>query len=164
LGNRKNSAFRAILAEHGIAPYPGTTEVLEALSRAGKKIAVVSSSRNARQVLAASGLASFFGLVVDGELASAEHLPGKPAPDTFLYAAAELGVTPQRACVIEDAASGVRAGRAGGFGLVVGVDRGIGAQELVAAGADLVITSLPDLLLPHPTATLAKCSAPTPAP
>jgi beta-phosphoglucomutase-like phosphatase (HAD superfamily) len=102
----------------------------------------VSSSRNAPAVLEAAGLADRFEVVVDGQVAADAGLPGKPAPDTFLSAAGRLGVDPERAVVFEDAVSGVAAGHAGGFGLVVGVDRGVGADKLLDAGADRVVTDL----------------------
>jgi beta-phosphoglucomutase-like phosphatase (HAD superfamily) len=111
---------------------------------------VVSSSRNAEPVLRAAGLRDRFGVVVDGLVAAAEGLPGKPAPDTYLAAAARLGLPSERCAVIEDAHSGVQAGRAGGFGLVIGVDRGAGALELRASGADLVVDDLDELVADLP--------------
>ncbi len=115
LGNAKNEAFQSVLRRDGIEPYPGSVRLLDVLDRMGKAVAVVSSSRNASEVLEAAGLADRFDVVVDGNVAAARNLPGKPAPDTFLAAAAELGVSPQRSAVVEDAISGVAAGRAGGF-------------------------------------------------
>jgi HAD superfamily hydrolase (TIGR01509 family) len=109
-------------------------------------MAVVSSSRNAPEVLEASGLAPRFEVVVDGSVAARLGLSGKPAPDTFLEAAKELRVPADRAVVAEDAISGVAAGRAGGFGLVVGVDRGAGHDALRDAGADIVVDDLAELL------------------
>ncbi|MDR1443241.1 MAG: HAD-IA family hydrolase [Bifidobacteriaceae bacterium] len=146
LGNQKNAQFARLLAADGVAPYPGTVAVLETLARAGKRLAVVSSSKNARSVLAAAHLVDYFALVVDGELAAKEHLAGKPSPETYLYAARVLGCAAQDCAVIEDAISGVQAARAGAFGLVVGVDRGVGREALTAAGASLVIDSLTDLV------------------
>ena len=102
--------------------------------------------QNADAVLTAAGLRDRFEVVVDGRLAHAEGLPGKPAPDTYLRAAVALGVPKERAVVFEDAVSGTEAGRAGGFGLVVGVDRGVGAQTLLDSGADLVVSDLAELL------------------
>ena len=145
LGNRKNSFFSAVLHDEGVAPYPGSVQLLDYLADRGTKIAVVSSSRNAPPVLEAAGLAPRFPVVVDGNVAAREQLPGKPAPDTFVYAAQQLGVPKERAVVFEDALSGVAAGRAGEFGLVVGVDRGVGADRLTESGADLVITDLAEL-------------------
>jgi beta-phosphoglucomutase family hydrolase len=145
LGNRKNAFFSAVLAEDGVQPYPGSVQLLDFLEERDIKVAVVSSSRNAPPVLEASGLAERFEVVVDGNVASEHDLPGKPAPDTFVYAAEQLGVSIERAVVFEDALSGVQAGRAGGFGLVVGVDRGVGADRLTEAGADLVVADLAEL-------------------
>ena len=124
---------------------PGVPELLADLSNRGVPMAVVSSSKNAPAVLEAADLADYFPVIVDGNVAAAEGLPGKPAPDTFLRAAAFFGVDPADAVVVEDAVSGVAAGAAGGFGLVVGVDRGVGAGELTDAGADLVISDLEEL-------------------
>ncbi len=146
LGNRKNEAFSAILASDGVEAYPGSVALVEALHAAGTPLAVVSSSRNAPAVLEAAGLTAYFRLVVHGGLAAELGLPGKPAPDTFAYAAEQLGTTNARAVVLEDAVSGVAAGRAGAFGLVIGVDRGAGAEPLTDAGADLVVTDLAALV------------------
>jgi beta-phosphoglucomutase-like phosphatase (HAD superfamily) len=105
-------------------------------------LAVVSSSANAPAVLEAAGLADRFRTVVDGRVATELDLPGKPAPDTFLHAAEVVGATAAGSVVLEDAVSGVRAGRAGDFGLVVGVDRGAGVETLTKAGADVVVADL----------------------
>jgi beta-phosphoglucomutase family hydrolase len=150
VGNRKNAAFAAEIAENGVAAYPGSVAFLDAAIAAGLAVAVVSSSRNAEPVLRAAGLRDRFGVVVDGLVAAAEGLPGKPAPDTYLAAAARLGLPAERCAVIEDAHSGVQAGRAGGFGLVIGVDRGAGALELRASGADLVVDDLDELVADLP--------------
>ena len=146
LGNRKNVFFNAVLTDEGVQPYPGSVQFLDFLARRGTKVAVVSSSKNARPVLEAAGIAERFEVVVDGNVGAQEHLPGKPAPDTFAYAAAQLGVPRERAVVFEDAISGVAAGRAGRFGLVVGVDRGVGAEQLIESGADLVVADLAELV------------------
>lgn len=145
LGNRKNAFFAAALARDGVEPYAGSVALLDHLVRTGTKVAVVSSSRNALAVLEAAGLADRFEVVVDGQVAADTGLAGKPAPDTYLAAAERLGVEVARAVVFEDAVSGVRAGRAGGFGLVVGVDRGVGADKLTDGGADRVVTDLAEL-------------------
>jgi beta-phosphoglucomutase family hydrolase len=145
LGNRKNLFFNAVLNDEGVLPYPGSVQLLDFLAGRGTKVAVVSSSKNARPVLAAAGIAERFEVVVDGNVGAQEHLPGKPAPDTFAYAAAQLSVPKDRAVVFEDALSGVQAGRAGRFGLVVGVDRGVGADRLIASGADIVVPDLAEL-------------------
>ncbi|GEN80384.1 HAD family hydrolase [Actinotalea fermentans] len=145
LGNTKNALVNQLLAAEGVEPYPGSVRVVDALNRRGVPMAVVSSSRNTAAVLEAAGLGGRFPVVVDGAVAAAEHLAGKPAPDTFLRAAERLGVPPDRAAVVEDAVSGVAAGRAGGFGLVVGVDRGAGPTALMEAGADVVVRDLGEL-------------------
>ena len=146
LGNRKNDFFAAALAADGVQAYPGSLALLDHLAGLGTKVAVVSSSRNAPAVLDAAHLADRFEVVVDGNVAAHAGLPGKPAPDTFLEAASRLGVEPARAVVLEDAVSGVRAGHAGRFGQVVGVDRGVGADKLSEGGADLVVTDLAELV------------------
>lgn len=146
LGNRKNDAFNAVLARDGVEAYAGSLALLDALADRGMKMAVVSSSKNAPAVLEAAGIADRFPVVVSGAVAAELGLPGKPAPDTFIHAAAELGVPKERAVVLEDATSGVRAGHDGGFALVVGVDRGAGAEGLTAAGADVVVKDLEELV------------------
>lgn len=145
LGNAKNAIVDELLAVEGVEAYPGSVRVVEELERRGVAMAVVSSSRNTGAVLEAAGLTGRFPVIVDGVVAAREHLPGKPAPDTFLLAAARLGVPPGRSAVVEDAISGVAAARAGGFGLVVGVDRGVGPTALADAGADLVVQDLEEL-------------------
>lgn len=145
LGNRKNDAFNAVLARDGVRPYPGSVALLDTLRGLGTPLAVVSSSANAPAVLEAAGIADRFRVVVDGRVATERGLPGKPAPDTFLEAARECGAEAARSVVVEDAVSGVRAGAAGGFALVIGVDRGAGREVLEAAGAGLVVTDLGDL-------------------
>jgi beta-phosphoglucomutase family hydrolase len=144
LGNRKNDLVLELLRKDGVTPDPGTVAYLDSLG-AGARLAIVSSSRNAEEVLRSAGLRDRFEHVVDGKVAAAEQLPGKPAPDTFLRAAALLGVDPADAVVYEDAVSGVAAGAAGGFGAVVGVDRGAGHEALAAAGATLVVDDLEEL-------------------
>jgi beta-phosphoglucomutase-like phosphatase (HAD superfamily) len=135
LGNRKNDVFLRILRDDGIAPYPGSLRFLDWVERRGMRVAVVSSSRNAREVLAASGLAPHFEVVTDGLVAAEQHIPGKPQPDMFLDAARRLGVAPADAV-----------GRAGAFGLVVGVDRGAGHEALREHGADVVVDDLAELI------------------
>lgn len=146
IGNRKNAFFSALLEAEGIAAYPGSLAVLDRLAALGIPAAVVSSSKNAVPVLAAAHLADRFPVIVDGVVAHDEGLPGKPRPEIFLAGAARLQVDPANAVVVEDAISGVAAGAAGGFGLVVGVDRGVGSAALRDAGADLVVGDLADLL------------------
>ncbi|WP_017934120.1 HAD family hydrolase [Nocardioides sp. Iso805N] len=146
LGNRKNDAFNAVLERDGVEAYPGSVAFLDHLRELAIPLAVVSSSANAPAVLEAAGLLDRFAVVVSGAVAEEHHLAGKPAPDTFLYAAGVLGSDPGDAVVLEDAVSGVRAGAAGGFGLVVGVDRGAGHDTLRDAGAGLVVDDLADLV------------------
>lgn len=146
LGNRKNDAFNEVLERDGVDAYPGSVRLLDHLRDLAVPLAVVSSSANASVVLDAAGLADRFQTVVDGRVARAEGLAGKPAPDTFLRAADRLGAAPPRTVVVEDALSGVQAGAAGGFGVVVGVDRGAGADQLLANGATLVVSDLAELI------------------
>lgn len=146
LGNRKNQAFEEVLARDGVVAYPGSRKLVEALADRGVAMAVVSSSRNAPDVLRAAGMIDFFPTIVDGRVAGDRHLAGKPAPDTFLFAAEQVGTEPSRAVVLEDALSGVAAGKAGHFGLVIGVDRGVGAEALAENGADTVVSDLEELL------------------
>ncbi|MFC7495891.1 MULTISPECIES: HAD family hydrolase [unclassified Nocardioides] len=146
LGNRKNDAFNEVLARDGVAAYPGSVLLLDHLRGLGLPLGVVSSSANAPAVLEAAGLSDRFGTVVSGTVAHELGLPGKPAPDTFVHAAEVLGAPASRSVVLEDALSGVRAGKAGAFGLVVGVDRGAGVEQLTAAGADVVVPDLADLV------------------
>ena len=142
LGNRKNATFNRILERDGVRAYPGTLALLDDLDARGIAAAVVSSSKNARSVLAAAGLGERFDVVVDGNLARQEQLRGKPAPDTYLRAAELVGVPKEACVVVEDAVSGVQAGRAGAFGVVLGVDRGAGADTLRSSGADVVVSDL----------------------
>ena len=167
LGNRKNEAFNETLADEGVAPYPASVALLDAIERAGGHVAVVSSSKNAPAVLAAAGIADRFEIVVDGAVAAREGIPGKPAPEMFLRAAELLGLPPGECAVIEDAESGVKAGATGPFGLVVGVDRGVGRETLVELGADVIVDEL-DELIPavertHPTSAVRSADDSTPA-
>jgi len=146
LGNRKNVLFEEILDRDGVQAYPGSVALLDALAERGTRVAVVSSSRNAPKVLRAAGLIERFPIIVDGAVAADRQLAGKPAPDTYLFAGQQLDVEPSRAVVLEDATSGVAAGRAGRFGLVVGVDRGAGADALREHGADVVVDDLQELV------------------
>lgn len=146
LGNRKNELVNQLMRDDGVAPYEGSLALLEQLREQGMKLAVVSSSKNCAAVLDAAGIADLFEARVDGVVATERGLPGKPAPDIFLAAAADLGVTPDRAVVVEDAISGVEAGRAGDFGLVVGVDREGHPDALREHGADVVVSDLGELV------------------
>jgi HAD superfamily hydrolase (TIGR01509 family) len=146
LGNRKNEIVLRLIREQGVQPYEGSVRYVEAARAAGLRRAVVSSSTNCRDVLAAAGIQDLFEAIVDGVVAEREHLHGKPAPDTFLAGARALGVEPAEAVVFEDALAGVEAGRAGRFGFVVGVDRVGQAEALRAHGADDVVDDLAKLL------------------
>ncbi|WP_427005211.1 HAD family hydrolase [Pseudarthrobacter sp. H2] len=146
LGNRKNKVFNDIVAAGGVTPYEGSVRFIEAARTRGLKLAVVSSSRNAPAVLKAAGLSGWFPVVVDGVVAVAEGLAGKPSPATYEYAARLLGLPSEECAVVEDAVSGVQAGSAGNFHSVIGVDRGAGRQTLLDAGATLVVTDLAELL------------------
>jgi beta-phosphoglucomutase family hydrolase len=146
VGNRKNELLLAIMERDGVEVYEGSRRYLEAAREAGLRRAVVSSSANTEQVLEVTGLAALVEHRVDGVTARERGLAGKPAPDTFLAAAADLGVAPAQAAVFEDALAGVAAGRAGGFGCVVGVDRVGQAEALRDRGADVVVQDLDELL------------------
>jgi beta-phosphoglucomutase family hydrolase len=146
LGNRKNELVLAMIERQGVEVYEGSVRYVRAVRDAGLGRAVVTSSANADEVLAAAGIDDLFDVRIDGVVAAREHLEGKPAPDTFLAAARALEVAPDRAAVFEDALAGVAAGRAGRFGLVVGVDRVGQADELREHGADVVVGDLSELL------------------
>ena len=145
LGNRKNDLVNKIIEDGGVVPYEGSVKFLHQLRNQRFKVAVVTSSQNCTAVLKAAKLDHFFDVQVDGNTIHAQHLAGKPAPDTFLMAAKLLGVEPKRAIVIEDALSGVEAGSAGDFGLVIGVARKGNAEELRRHGAHLVVNDLGEL-------------------
>ncbi|HET9093594.1 MAG TPA: beta-phosphoglucomutase family hydrolase [Solirubrobacteraceae bacterium] len=148
VGNRKNERLLALIHARGVEPYDGSARYVRAARAAGLACAVVSSSTNCHDVLRAAGFADALHTVIDGVTAQREHLRGKPQPDTFLAGARALGVQPGRAAVFEDALAGVAAGRAGGFGFVVGVDRVGQADALTAHGADRVVGDLAELLEP----------------
>ncbi|MEU8689466.1 beta-phosphoglucomutase family hydrolase [Streptomyces sp. NPDC048665] len=145
LGNRKNALLLEKIRTGGVEAYAGTLRYLEAVRAEGLRTAIVSSSANCRDVLRAVGAEHYFDVRIDGVVAAERHLPGKPHPDTFLAAARDLGVEPSRAAVFEDALAGMDAGRSGGFGYVVGVDR-VGQREaLYAHGATIVVNDLAEL-------------------
>jgi len=146
LGNRKNVILLKRIKEDGVEAYEGSVRYVRAARDAGLRRAVVSSSANCRDVLVAAGIEDLFEARIDGVVAAREHLRGKPAPDTFLAGARALGLEPQAAAVFEDALAGVAAGRAGGFGYVVGVDRAGQAEALKTHGADIVVQDLAELL------------------
>jgi beta-phosphoglucomutase family hydrolase len=146
LGNRKNELVLRLIRERGVEAYEGSVRYLRAARDAGLRRAVVSSSSNCRDVLAAAGIEDLLETRIDGIVAEREHLRGKPAPDTFLAGARALGVEPAEAAVFEDALAGVAAGRAGSFGCVIGVDRVGQAEALRQHGADLVVSDLAELV------------------
>jgi beta-phosphoglucomutase family hydrolase len=146
LGTRKNDLVLELIERDGVAVYEGSVRFVEAVRDAGLRRAVVSASRNCHEVLMAAGIDDLFELRIDGIVADANHLRGKPAPDMFLAAAGVLGVDPAHGAVFEDAVAGVEAGRAGGFGWVVGVDRVGQANALRSHGADIVVGDLSELL------------------
>jgi beta-phosphoglucomutase family hydrolase len=146
MGNRKNALFNEILERDGIAAYPGSQATLDALVADGVPSAIVSSSKNAVPVLDAASLGERFEVIVDGIVAADLGLNGKPAPDGYLLGAKRLGLEPGRTVVVEDATSGVAAGRAGNFAVVIGVDRGAGADVLLDYGATFVVSDLDELL------------------
>jgi beta-phosphoglucomutase family hydrolase len=146
IGNRKNEVVLRMIKEQGVEAYEGSRRYVEAARDAGLRRAVVSSSANCRDVLIAAGIEKLFEARIDGVVAEREHLKGKPAPDTFLAGAKALDVPPDAAAVYEDALAGVEAGRAGGFGCVVGVDRVGQAKALREHGASVVVRDLAELI------------------
>jgi len=145
LGNWKNKLFHELLEEQGAVAYPGTVRLLHDLHRVGIGRAIISSSKNAVKILQSAGVLDLFEAKVDGLDSLELGIPGKPAPDIFVQAAKALGVRPERAVVVEDAISGVQAGRAGGFGLVIGVDRVGDPEALRFNGADVVVKDLDEV-------------------
>ena len=145
LGNRKDALVNKVISEEGVKPYEGSVRLIRQLRHQGFTMAVVTSSQNCEAVLKAAKLDSDLKVHVDGNVIHANQLSGKPAPDAFLMAAHLLGVEPKRAVVIEDAISGVQAGRNGNFGLVIGIARKANAEELQRQGADLVVNDLGEL-------------------
>lgn len=146
LGHRKNSLVLKLIHEKGVEVYEGSLRFVRAARDAGQRVAVVTSSKNGGEVLAAAGIDGLFEVRMDGLVAEREGLRGKPAPDTFLAAARALGTEAGASAVFEDALAGVEAGRAGGFGWVVGVDRAGRADALRERGADIVVNDLAELL------------------
>jgi beta-phosphoglucomutase family hydrolase len=146
LGNRKNQILLAKIRSEGVEVYDGSVRYVRAVRDAGLRRAVVSSSANCRDVLAAAHIEDLFEARIDGIVAERDHLRGKPAPDTFLAGARALGLEPAAAAVFEDALAGVEAGRAGNFGYVIGVDRAGQAAALRSDGADAVVQDLSELL------------------
>jgi beta-phosphoglucomutase family hydrolase len=146
LGNRKNALVLEKIRTEGVRPYPGSVRYLEAVRSVGLRTACVSSSANARDVLASAGIAHLIDVRVDGAVAVDRGLRGKPEPDTFLEAARQLECAAEQAVVFEDALVGMDAGRTGRFGYVVGVDRVGQAEELRRHGADTVVADLAELI------------------
>ena len=148
LGNDKTQLFDEELDRHGVEVYPGSLRFVQAARAHGMPCAVVSASKHCRHVLAAAGIENLFDARIDGLTAEAENLAGKPAPDMFLAAARAIEREPQECAVFEDALAGVAAARAGGFGWVVGVNRGDRdhAEQLRSYGADDVVNDLAELL------------------
>lgn len=145
LGNRKNKYFLEAIRRDGVSVYPTSVDFARRVKAQGLKAAVVSSSRNCTEILKAAGIADLFDAQVDGIVTREWMLGGKPAPDTYLEAARSLGVDPRRVCVVEDAVSGVEAGKAGEFGLVIGVCRNGHPELLEKSGADIVVSDLSEL-------------------
>jgi len=150
LGNRKNGYFLKELEQHGVHAYETTVRLVRVLQGLGIGTAIISASKNLRTVLAAGGIGDLFPVEVDGLLAAEIGLAGKPDPAVFLEAARRLGAEPSRTVVVEDALSGVEAGRRGAFGLVIGVDRTGDAEGLLRAGADVVVPDLADVVVEPP--------------
>jgi len=160
VGNRKNELVLEVMRTKGVAVYDGAVALVKELRALKIKVAVVSASENTKAALSAAGIIQLFDIFVDGHVVKERHLAGKPAPDSYLEGARELGVLPAQAVVVEDALAGVEAGRAGHFALVVGVDNHdtagarVYADQLHAHGADVVVTDLAELLggrHPNPT-------------
>ncbi len=146
LGNRKNDLINEVIDSVGVDAYEGTITLARQIRDEGIKIAVVTSSQNCDVVLKAAKVDDLFVVRVDGNTILEQHLSGKPAPDSYLEGAKRLGVDPQRTVVVEDAISGVQAGRNGKFGLVIGVDRKGNGDELKKNGADVVVKDLGEFL------------------
>jgi beta-phosphoglucomutase family hydrolase len=146
LGARKNDLVLALIERDGVVVFPPSVAYLEAVRAAGLRTAVVSSSANTEQVLQVTGLAPLLDVRMDALVAREHGLKGKPAPDTFLAAAAALGGGPEDSAVFEDALAGVESGVAGGFAYVVAIDRVGQAEALQAAGADVVVRELDELM------------------
>ena len=145
LGNAKNLMFRHMLETHGAPVYEASVALIRRLKGQGVRTAVVSASKNCPILLERAGLIDLFEVIIDGQYTEDHKLRGKPAPDTYLRAASILGAPASRSAIAEDAVAGVGSGRAGGFWLVVGVDRGVGRDALLAGGADIVVEDLAEL-------------------
>lgn len=153
LGNRKNEYFQERLDADGVDVYDSTIQLIQQWKALGKRVAIISASNNCREVLQRAGLNGLFDERVDGLVADELGLRGKPAPDVFIEAARRLGTDIKRTVVVEDATAGVEAGRNGGFGFVIGVDRGDNRSRLRQSGADLVVSDLSEVRLSEETAS-----------
>ena len=147
LGNRKNILFQEELGRSGVQVYDSTVRLIRELRETGFQVAIISASKNCSAVLQAAQLQKLFHAQVDGVEATRLGLKGKPAPDVFVEAARRLGTVPARAVVVEDAVAGVQAGRAGSFGLVIGVDRTGTPERLKEHGAHVVVADLAEVTL-----------------
>jgi HAD superfamily hydrolase (TIGR01509 family) len=147
IGNRKNALFNEVLRLRGVEVFETSVALIQELRTRGRRVAVVTSSKNSDAVLQAAGLQNLFEVRVDGNVAAAKKLAGKPSSDTYEEATRMLGTLPEQAVVIEDAISGVQAGRTGGFGLVIGVARSDDPEVLLQNGADIVVRDLAELSL-----------------
>jgi len=147
IGNRKNELVNIAIQSNGVDFYQSSLDFVENTIKSGIKTAIVSSSQNCETILSSADILYLFPIRVDGRVAMKKKLKGKPSPDTFLEAARLLGVKPERAVVVEDAISGVQAGKNGKFGLVIGVDRKENAAELIENGADIVVADLGEFIL-----------------
>lgn len=145
LAKRKNKIFLERLEKDGVEVFEDTIEMLNFWKNKGKKLAVISSSRNCEHIIEKAGLTAIFEIRVDGVVSEEENLKGKPAPDIFLTATEKLGTSKELTIVIEDAISGVKAGKKGNFALVIGVDRNGKSESLKKAGADIVVKKLTEL-------------------
>lgn len=148
VAKRKDDVFLGVLAASGAKAFPSSVALVRQLQDYGVGTAVISASRNCHAVLEAAGIGDLFPVRVDGRECARLRLPGKPSPAVLLEAAERLGVDPARAVIVEDAQAGVRAGRAGNFGLVIGVDRCGQADQLFAEGADVVVADLAEVAFP----------------
>jgi beta-phosphoglucomutase family hydrolase len=146
LAESKNERLLRLVAERGVNVFPGSVALVRAVRAADLRTAVVSASANTRAVLQSAAITDLFDVIVDGIAAAERHLVGKPSPDTYLAAAADLEMSSGECAVFEDAVAGVQAGKAGRFGLVVGVDRDGNREELLANGATIVVDDLSELL------------------
>ncbi len=159
LGNRKNELFNQTLEAEGVGIYDSTVKLIKELLRKGVRVGVATSSRNCARILERAGIAGLFETRVDGVVSAGLGLKGKPEPDIFTTASDNLGVKPHRAIVVEDAVSGVQAGRKGNFGLVIGVARENNAPELIGNGADFVVADLSELTVDKMNQLMASSRA-----